>query len=117
MSAHIFIFAHPDDEFGVFALLESAIYRGNRAISIYLTNGAYKNQSSLIRNQESIKVLEKIGVPLHDIHFTGYQLGIEDGLLVDHLDLAYGEMVEILKTSGEIIGLHIPAWEGGHQIQ
>lgn len=115
MASHIFIFAHPDDEFGVFALLESIISRGNRAIVIYLTNGAYQKQSALIRNEESIKVLAKIGVPSQDIHFIGYQLGIEDGFLVEHLDLAYQATVKLLTASGEITGLYLPAWEGGHQ--
>ena len=65
----IYLFAHQDDEFGVF----SDIYRNkeeNNIYIFYLTNGtssSIKKNYLSIRDRESIKVLTKLGIKKKNI--------------------------------------------------
>ena len=69
---------------------------------------AFLTEGSYVRNQESTAVLTSLGVAPGQIHFLG--IGISDGLLVHHLDLALERLASIEAT--DICTL---AWEGGHQ--
>ena len=63
MKKNIFyLFAHQDDEFGVFIDIEKKILDYNIYV-IYLTSGYSKkiSKSKLSRDKESIEVLSKIG--------------------------------------------------------
>ncbi|PRC93956.1 PIG-L deacetylase family protein [Solimicrobium silvestre] len=111
----LFLFAHQDDEFGVFHAILSEVNQGHRIICAYLTNGHAKNVTSEIRNQESISVLLKLGVKKQDIFFPGDTLNISDSKLLEHLERASNWLKEILSEVSNLAAIYIPAWEGGHQ--
>jgi LmbE family N-acetylglucosaminyl deacetylase len=114
----LFLFAHQDDEFGVYQRILDARRRGLRVACAYLTDGAAGGVTANRRNAESRAVLARLGVDEGDIVFAGEQLGIGDGQLPLHLDAAARWIAHWLDTwldgSETIDALHVTAWEGGH---
>lgn len=105
---------HPDDEFAIFPWLEQALTQGVDVRCIWLTDGGWGGQDVFSRQNESQKVLSKLGLPVSAMHFLGSQIGVADGSL-------YLELLRVtdalsrnfpLKRTGTVL---IPAWEGGHQ--
>ncbi len=113
--AAVFVFAHPDDEFGVFAEIEDTVARGGRPLCVYLTDGAFGGQSAARRRDESLHGLSQLGVAQTDVHFTGEALGIGDGELPQRAADAVEPLRAILRAASPIGALFVPAWEGGHQ--
>ena len=74
---NLFLFAHQDDEYGVFPVLEKLVAQGEAVSVVYLTSGTLDGQPSERRNQESIGVLGRIGVTERNIHFAGTDHGSE----------------------------------------
>ena len=117
MKKNIFyLFAHQDDEFGVFIDLYKKINDYNIYI-FYLTSGYKKKISAsklLERDKESINVLKKIGVKKNNINFFGRKLGIRCNKLYLNADRVYKEIINFSKkkTPHQIVTL---AWEGGHE--
>lgn len=108
----LFLFAHQDDEFGVFHLIDACRRQGRRAACAYFTRGA--GGLAARRNEESRRVLGKLGVNPSDIVFAGDLLAIDDAYLHQSLDAAgawIGEWIGSFETVGHI---YVPAWEGGH---
>ena len=111
-----YLFAHQDDEFGIFIDLLQKIKRDNVYI-FYLTSG-YKNKIHKLklsnRDIESINVLKKIGVKQKNIKFVGKELDIKSNKLYLNINKAYKEIIKFTKKIAphEIITL---AWEGGHE--
>ena len=110
----VFIFAHQDDEIGCFHEIEGKIYIGNQVLIFYLTSGSFSGKKNLIRNNESIKVLSKLGVQKKNIFFIGHLTNSPDGVLVDNIDTVFNIMLKILRKA-TIENLYFMAWEGGHQ--
>lgn len=110
----LFFFAHQDDEYGVYQSLSDELARGRRVICLYFTDGGFSGVSVLKRNQESVAVLKKIGVPESDILFIGQALSIPDGKLIDHMRIAGKWLEEWLPEFPSIESVFVPAWEGGH---
>ena len=110
----LFIFAHQDDEFGVFQKIIDEQRHGRRVLCAYLTNGAIEGGSSLRRNRESLAVLMKLGVQEEDIYFAGQMLSIPDGGLSDHLNVATDWIVNWFARYPLVRAIYLPAWEGGH---
>ncbi len=112
----LFLFAHQDDEFGVFAALAKHCREENSPLCIYLTNGETEKADSSVRNSESLAALSRLGVKETDIVFLGTKEEIPDGQLYRHLETAI-EALESLtpEIPKEKLQLYIPAWEGGHQ--
>ncbi len=110
----LFLFAHQDDEFGVFHEISSTQARGERAVCIYLTNGAWKSVTPEIRNAESLKVLQRLGVPKADIHFLGTEIGIADGTLADNFQKCWSALLRRVADTGEVTRIIMHAYEGGH---
>jgi hypothetical protein len=81
----------------------------------YLTDGQARRARTAERNAESRRVLARLGVAAHDIAFPGQALGIADGCLPLRLSSAHAWLGEWLERHAAPAGLHIPAWEGGHQ--
>jgi hypothetical protein len=111
-----YIFAHQDDEFGVFIDIYNNLKKNNVYI-FYLTNGSNQKISKLklsSRDKESIEVLKKIGVKEKNIFFLGRRLNIECNKLYLFIDNVYKEIVKITKN---IIPSKITtlSWEGGHE--
>jgi len=116
--AAVFLFAHQDDEFAIFSEIENCIRTGYRAVCVYLTTGAFKNEKRRIaqRNRESIAALRRLGVPPRDVFFLGEANVIPDGQLHTRLDIAFCAVSALMKSMGIFVQrLYISAWEGGHQ--
>ena len=111
VSTNIFLFPHQDDEFGVYYALSKEINKGRDIWCVYLTDGGSKAKQ---RNEESLRVLKKIGVKGEQVLFQGEILGIKDGTLVNNLKLAANWFLLFVQSLGEIERIYVPAWEGGH---
>lgn len=108
----LFLFAHQDDEFGVFHTIEHCVRQGLRVRCAYLTHGA--NGSAARRNAESLAVLTRLGVNPADVHFAGDELGICDATLPRNLAAAGAWLAAWLAQPGKIALIATTAWEGGH---
>lgn len=109
----IFLFAHQDDEYGAFSLLEQSAADGRRPLCIFLTSGDFGGQDIEVRNAESRRVLAALGVV--DCLFLGQREGIGDGTLIRHLPRAHAALREVLAEHGPVGRLYALAYEGGHQ--
>jgi LmbE family N-acetylglucosaminyl deacetylase len=110
----LFLFAHQDDEFGVFHKIVDEQRAGHRVCSAYLTDGVLEGESSLRRNRESLAVLAKLGVKEDDVFFPGHSLAIPDGGLTDHLESAIEWLENWFSCYPMVSTIYLPAWEGGH---
>lgn len=110
----LFLFAHQDDEFGVFQQIIAERSHGRRVFCAYLTDGSFGGASPLRRNRESMAVLRQMGVQKQDIFFPGYSLSIPDAGLPEHLGTAANWVREWLSNSSRVEAIYVPAWEGGH---
>lgn len=113
-AAALFLFAHQDDEFGVYQRIFDCRRRGLRVACAYLTDGAAAGVGAARRNAESRAVLARLGVSGDDIAFAGERLGIGDARLPLHLDAAARWIDAWLDAFPAIDSLHVTAWEGGH---
>lgn len=111
----LFLFAHQDDEFGVFHRIGQCLRDGMRVHCAYLTDGAYRNATTQQRNAESLAVLERLGVGREDVAFAGAGIGVGDGRLPEHLADARAWLQAWMAGFTGIESIHVPAWEGGHQ--
>lgn len=111
----LFLFAHQDDEYGVFQRLLDCRRRGLRLACAYLTDGATAGASAATRNAESLAVLGQLGVAASDVAFGGLETGIGDGCLPRNLAPAAAWLERWLARFEAVDSLHAPAWEGGHQ--
>lgn len=109
----LFLFAHQDDEFGVFPVIEKSIADNECVICIYATDGSV-NASPELRNQESISVLTKLGVTQSNVIFAGQLLNIKDNQLHNNIDLFIDWLLCFLSNITNINDIYVPAWEGGH---
>jgi LmbE family N-acetylglucosaminyl deacetylase len=112
--AALFLFAHQDDEFGVFQRIAACRAEGRHVACVYFTDGATATATVAQRNVESLAVLARLGVGRDAVCFAGQQLGIGDGQLPQHLQRAARWLDGWLDGFGEIDSLHVTAWEGGH---
>ena len=110
----LFLFAHQDDEYGVYALLEDYRLRGVPVRCAYFTDGATGGVSAATRNAESVAVLRELGVPASHIAFAGEELGIPDAGLPRQIGAAADWVRKWIDAAGPVAALHVPAWEGGH---
>ncbi|MDB5963240.1 MAG: N-acetylglucosaminylphosphatidylinositol deacetylase [Massilia sp.] len=108
----LFLFAHQDDEFGVFDVIEQCRSRQMQIECAYFTRGTPELRAR--RNEESRRVLHTLGVSERMIAFAGDELGIDDGKLSLHLDVAFAWLLAWAARSEKIDLICIPAWEGGH---
>jgi hypothetical protein len=111
----VFLFAHQDDEFAVYYLIDTLLKNGYEIVVFYLTSGTFSGQCSSVRNAESLHVLSKLALDASNIYFVGADNSIPDGQLCAHLEHAYAAVKNILRNYGKISLLYCPAWEGGHQ--
>lgn len=107
----VFIFAHQDDEFGIFSLIEEAVRETSEVWCVYLTDGGEKHVQ---REKESRNVLSRLGVRPENIRFLGSAIGIADGSLIDNLTAGYKALADFLEGSRKQTRMYLPAWEGGH---
>ena len=110
----VFLFAHQDDEFGVFHEIASTLSRGERAVCVYLTNGAWKTVTPERRNAESSKVLRRMGLPPADMHFLGTDIGIASAALPDNFEKCWNALLPRISEISAIDRIVMHAYEGGH---
>ena len=110
----LFLFAHQDDEFGVFQKILDEQKLGRQIFCAYLTDGVFQGQSSARRNLESTSVLTQLGVRKENIAFVGNALSIPDASLPNHLGKAINWLVKWLAEFETVTAIYLPAWEGGH---
>jgi hypothetical protein len=109
----LFLFAHQDDEFGVFAQIEQELRAGRRVLCVYVTDGA-ATASPDRRDAESQAVLQKLGISSHEILFVGRKLRIGDGRLHHHVGAFADWLNSFVNLHPTIDICFVPAWEGGH---
>lgn len=109
----LFVFAHQDDEIAAAARIGHLVRAGATITCVYLTNGEGRGAPSAVRDEESRRVLARLGVDLGRVTFAGSQERIPDGALVEHLDRAL-ELLESCVTE-PVDEVWCLAWEGGHQ--
>ena len=114
LPAALFLFAHQDDEFGVFQKIMDERQQGHRVCCAYLTDGGFGGVSPVRRNQESLAVLQKLDVREQDVSFAGQALSIVDGHLHEQLDAAASWIDTWLDSFPNVTTIYVPAWEGGH---
>ena len=110
----LFLFAHQDDEVGVFQKILDEQRLGRTIVCAYFTDGVFQGQSSSRRNKESLAVLTQLGVKCDDIYFLGLSLSIPDASLPDHLNEAINWLSNWLTNCQGVASIYLPAWEGGH---
>jgi len=110
----LFLFAHQDDEYGVFQKIIDELHAGNLVYCAYLTDGSVRNVPTERRNSESLRVLTKIGVLERNIVFAGSILSIRDGKLPENSSLATRWIRDWFASYPLICSIYVPAWEGGH---
>lgn len=110
-SALLFL-AHQDDEFGAQNLIEDAVAHGMKVYCVYMTQSPDPLLNNR-RNQESLRVLLRLGVSAEDVFFAGEDLNILDGQLQWHLT-AVADWVNQAMAHHDPLHIWIPAWEGGH---
>lgn len=111
----LFLFAHQDDEVGVFHCIEKERRLGQRVVCCILTDGGFGGVSPDARNRESLAVLTDLGVAAGDVRFIGASAGIHDQHLHESLGEAHALLSEAIASFREDIRtIYAPAWEGGH---
>lgn len=106
------LLAHQDDEFAAQAWIQEALAEGLRLKCCFFTRGIDARINER-RNQESVTVLQKLGVQQEDICFVGEELDIPDGRLHEQLK-SVAHWLRHRFISDDPQRLAIPAWEGGH---
>ncbi|HEX6087472.1 MAG TPA: PIG-L family deacetylase [Thermoanaerobaculia bacterium] len=109
----LFVFAHQDDEIAAAARIAHLVRTGATISCVFLTNGEFHRITSAVRDEESRRVLSRLGVDLSRVHFLGSEERIPDGALVEHLDRALA-LVE-RRVTEPVDEVWCLAWEGGHQ--
>ena len=110
----IFLFAHQDDEFGVFQSIERELARGARVQVAYLTTGVTGDASPSTRDAESLRALSGLGLPVESVVFAGSLLRIDDGALSSRLPDAVRWLADWFRGVPDLQRIYAPAWEGGH---
>lgn len=111
---NLFLFPHQDDEVPVFHEIDKLVQSHQPMTIVYLTTGQATTDACERRNQESLRVLERLGVQASQVHFLGAQVGVADGSLHHHLEKLQAAVIDLVKGA-KISNLYMPAWEGGHQ--
>jgi hypothetical protein len=112
---NLFLFPHQDDEYGVYPELQKLVTKNQAVNIVYLTSGTLDGSPSARRNLESMRVLERIGIPRRHIHFLGTDLELPDGALYQHAEQASEAVFALLASHQKPTRIYTPAWEGGHQ--
>jgi LmbE family N-acetylglucosaminyl deacetylase len=112
-SAALFLFAHQDDEFGVFQQILNEQQKGRMVLCAYLTDGATPGVRPAVRNAESLRVLAALDVPEKNVIFAGEQLEIGDAALPENMP-AVERCLRGILDSYAVERIYVTAWEGGH---
>ena len=118
MKNNIFLFSHQDDEIAVFKTIKNILSRNEKIFIFFLTNGNISNFNDIDliskRENESKKVLEKVGVKSENITFLGKSLSINSYNLLNNLENVYNKLSSFIDQLNEEIVIYTHAWEGGN---
>lgn len=109
----LYVLAHFDDEYFAWPL----ILRGQKAADQqYFAYVADYDPPSLARRreQESVRLLEGMGVPASHVRHAGSGTGVMDGTLHRDAADALEALRRVAKDIGPIDQMVVTAWEGGH---
>lgn len=109
----LFLFAHQDDEFGVFHQIELEIKSRRRIVCVYVTDGS-ATASTKTRDLESSAILKKLGVNPDNIISVGSELNIRDGSFYRNTDTFAIWLESFIEKNPGVASCFVPAWEGGH---
>jgi len=112
-----YLFAHQDDEFGVFIKLKEDIKKYDTYI-FYLTKGTNKKLNKLKptnRDKESLKTLVKIGLSKKNIFFLGREFQIDHNKLYLNLNFIFKKLMQKINIIGKPNMIISHSWEGGHE--
>jgi len=112
-----YIFAHQDDEIGIFAQLKKDI-ETNEIYIFYLTSGTNKkiNKNKIyLRDKESLKTLKSLGVKEKNIYFVGRKLEIKHNKLHLNAKKASKYLENFIIKNFKPKSIYTHSWEGGHE--
>ena len=112
-----YLFAHQDDEFGIFIQLKKDAKINNPFI-FYLTSGTDKNISKYklyLRDKESIKTLTKLGIKKKNIIFLGRKLQIKHNKLYLNTKKITNFFDNYISNYNKPYAIYTHSWEGGHE--
>ena len=112
-----YLFAHQDDEFGIFIQLKKDAKINNTFI-FYLTSGTDKNISKYklyLRDKESIKTLTKLGIKKKNIIFLGRKLQIKHNKLHLNTKKITNFFDNYISNYNKPYAIYTHSWEGGHE--
>ena len=107
----VFLFAHQDDEYGIYAKIHEHCLRGDAVHCAYLTNGGPQGAR---RARESLAVLDPLGVAPSHVLFPGFEQSWQDGCLYEHYADCCRWLATLLAQLAPVGDVYVPAWEGGH---
>lgn len=115
MDTYLFIFAHNDDEVFAAPLLEEARDESAEVVVVYTTHGSLYGASSKVRDLESQKFYQAIGL-IDKIEFInlGRSLKVFDGSSYKETSKLYEDLKKRLDARN-LSKIIVPSWEGGHQ--
>ena len=109
----LFLFAHNDDEYFASLRIGEELRAGNRVFAAYLTHGSIYGADSGERVEESLTILDRLGVKRGDVLLLGQETDIFDLKLHERMGDAYRALSARLQSI-PIARVYLMAWEGGH---
>jgi LmbE family N-acetylglucosaminyl deacetylase len=109
----LFLFAHNDDEYFASLRIGEELQAGNRVLVAYLTHGSIYGADSGERVEESLTILERLGMKRADVFLLGQETDIFDLKLHERMSDAYRALSARLQAI-PIGRVYLMAWEGGH---
>jgi hypothetical protein len=110
----LFIAAHQDDECAMSTRISREVEAGHTVHCAFLTDGSGGASTPQVRDEESRRVLSKLGVPEANIHLVGTRAGITGESLPHQMALALEELEAAVREL-PIRRVYTLAYEGGHQ--
>ena len=112
-----YLFAHQDDEFGIFIQLKKDIEK-NEPLIFYLTSGFDKriNKNKFcLRDKESLKTLKSLGVKKKNIFFIGRKLEVSNNKLYLNTKKVTNFLENFILKKFKPSAIYTHSWEGGHE--
>lgn len=108
----IILLAHQDDEIAILPLIMQRLIPETTHV-VYLTSGSLNGKDLPVRNNESIRTLTKLGIPVKNISILGSLLEVADKTLCRNLEKVYPVLKKLILEK-QINTIYTMAWEGGH---
>ncbi len=114
----VFLLSHQDDEMGVFNHIKNINNSTSETYIFFLTNGnigkSINSKLIKLREQESIKVLTRLGIKKKNIFFIGKKLKTCSYKLHEKIDSSYKLLSKFFQKQKKDTIIFSHAWEGGN---